>query len=231
MDVASPGRSESKVEELEPEAVGNDEEEVEYKCTDCEFSSLCWDSMKRHSDSHLRKESFKCHLCSFSARLESDVSLHLNRFHCKPTTAPPDVICFVETAFGLSNSNLIFSLTFQLLKVKKESDAAPERSVESTRSNKKQPKTGNVQKFVYECSDCEYSTHLWANMKRHKEQHNKSEEFKCDGCSFSARSKGSVRAHSNRYHRKPPSVPLEVSCKLNNNSALTFNVLTVFFFK
>ena len=64
---------------------------------------------------------------------------------------------------------------------------------------------------TFKCSDCEYSTLRWAKMKLHRLRHEQNEEYKCDRCNFSARSKSRVTVHSNKYHRNPPSTPLEVS--------------------
>lgn len=75
--------------------------------------------------------------------------------------------------------------------------------VESTRENKKRPKTVNG-RCVFQCSDCEFSTFWKAAMKLHQEKHNQKEEFKCDYCSFSARFKRHVTAHSHRSHREQP---------------------------
>ena len=91
-------------------------------------------------------------------------------------------------------------------------DILEEEPIESTRCKKKGPKTRKGRKFVFECSDSEFSTIYWTTMKRHKENHNQIEKFKCEHCSFSARMRAQVTYHSNRYHCNPPSVPLEVSC-------------------
>ena len=76
---------------------------------------------------------------------------------------------------------------------------------------KKRPKTGNDGKKVFKCADCDYSTLRWYKMKCHRVAHEHEEEFICDLCSFSSRLKCRVKAHSNRFHRNPPSAPLDVS--------------------
>ena len=69
MDAATLVRSESLTEEptksrrdkkKRPTADENEEEEVEYRCTKCDYSTLCWDSMKNHRSLHsnsLRRKS------------------------------------------------------------------------------------------------------------------------------------------------------------------------------
>jgi len=53
----------------------------ESECSDCEYTTLRWDRMKRHRVGHEREEEFKCDRFCFSARLKCHVSVHSSRFH------------------------------------------------------------------------------------------------------------------------------------------------------
>ena len=66
------------------------------------------------------------------------------------------------------------------------------------------------------CSDCEYFTVTWANLKRHRVGHEREEKFKCHYCNFSARMKNKLSFHLNHYHCNPPLASLEASCTIQN---------------
>ena len=53
----------------------------EFKCTDCEYSTLHWNRMKRHRVGHEQGGEFKCDHCSFSTRLKRIVTAHSRRYH------------------------------------------------------------------------------------------------------------------------------------------------------
>ena len=71
-----------------PKLDGYEQREMEFKCTDCDYSTLRLNDMKRHRVGHEREEEFKCDRCNFSSSLKSPLTFHSSRFHRNPPTAP-----------------------------------------------------------------------------------------------------------------------------------------------
>lgn len=50
------------------------------------------------------------------------------------------------------------------------------------------------------CPDCDYSTYLSTDYKRHKVLHTRDEKYKCSICSFSAKHEKTITRHEFYFH-------------------------------